>query len=198
MSEGEYSLTTARYGDRVYLDLERTAAAGADEPQRTIQVTLPVSYDFFRLYAGTRSGNILFQNCNSTKIYSNTESGDMEFENCKANQTFTAETHSGNVTITGLSCGGAGYSFEAYVKAESGKVQFQTTDSLDNYHYIFDTRSSNTITVNGQNYNGSNFELNRSAPKAVSFESGYIFDGDDRSGLTGQGTATFIITDAIQ
>ena len=194
MSEGEYSLTTPHYGGKIYLDLLRTTQAGANEPQRTIQITLPANYEFFRLYAGTASGTILFQNCNSTKFYANSDSGDISFADCIADQVFTIETHSGNITVTNLSSGGSGNPFEAYVKAESGKVQFQTADSTDNYHYVFGTRPTNKITVNGQSYNGGAFEINHSTSKTVNFESGYYYDGDEENGRKGQGTAEFIIS----
>lgn len=199
ISDNEYIIDdtiTDGGGTRGNILIGRTKSSLPNEPERTIIVTIPNNTDIITLNVYTGNGDVSIENRGASLLSVRTESGNIKINNCIVPHSLTLLTASGNIDVTNLSTDKPDYpyAFEANITSDSGKVLFQPKDSVNNYHFIFATKASNKISVNGKNYNGGDFVLNENVPKTVHISSGYIHTNKNEK-QEGLGTASFLIQD---
>lgn len=200
MSDHEYKIDdtiTDGGGTRGNILIGRTKSSLSNEPERTIIITIPDNADIKTIFVYTGSGNVSIEDRDTLITTVKSVSGNVAINNCGLPYNLNLQTVSGNIDVIGLSTENTydyPYSFEANIMSDSGKVLFQPKDSVNNYHFVFATKASNTITVNGKSYNGGEFVLNENVPKTVHISSGYIHTSKDEK-RDGLGTASFIIRD---
>lgn len=199
MSDVEYKVDdtiTDGGGTRNNILIGRTTSNVSNEPNRTIIVTIPDNASIKTLSVYTGSGDISIENCSIVLLKTKSVSGNVVINNCVVAYNLNTQTVSGNIDIMGLLTDTTSkYDFEANITSDSGKVLFQPKDNVSNYHFIFTTKSTNTITVNGRSYNGGEFVLNENVPKTVHISCGYILT-EDKGNRDGLGTASFVIKDS--
>ena len=192
-SDSEYDFTTVTDGGgtRTYWALLRMVEGSADDPLRTVHIMLPQDFDFKTIIVDTGSGDISLNNCstNGVGIHTRSQSGNISLVNCSTG-ILLASSVNGDITIQNILIGSWGS-----IYSDTGDVLFQPQDSISNFHLDFNTKSTNTITVNGKKYTGGIFELNENASKHISIESGYIENRNKKIDENGQGTASFTIKD---
>ena len=200
MSDHEYNVDdtiTDGGGTRGNILIGRTKSSLSNEPERAIIITIPDNADIITLHVNTGSGDVSIENMSTLITTVKSVSGNVVIKNCDLPYDLNLQTVSGNIDVIGLSTENTydyPYSFEANIISDSGKVLFQPKDSVSNYHFVFATKTSNSITVNGKSYNGGEFVLNENLPKTVHIGSGYIHTSKNEK-QDGLGTASFIIKD---
>lgn len=191
LSDSEYEFTTVTDGGgtRTYWSLLRQGEGATNDPQRTIYITVPEGFKFLFLHAATNSGDITFRDCVSYDygIHAYSNSGDIALENCTAYGWVKAQSNAGDIDVTNLR-----EATHTNICSDTGNVVYQPGDSIGNYHFEFNTKPTNSITVDGKNYSGGVFELNPDVAKTVEIES-FFLQMPEKEEKDGAGTASFTI-----
>lgn len=149
------------------IDLRRESPATALDTVRTINITLPADPKYSRaVQLMSDSGDIQLNQCSSTAMLdAMTQSGNISVQNCSSPQ-LGVKSHSGNIDISGCSM----KKLDSSV-IRGGTMSLQLADRVENYRISIDTEVETQIAINGKNYPGGEFILNKNAASDIGFDS---------------------------